>query len=137
MPDMALNFFIFGEPEAQPRPRWGMGRFYSPKTAFWKSAFMAAKANRSRPAFDHEPIALSITLFFTRPKSTPKWVAWKISKPDADNVAKAVMDAMTAAGWWNDDAIVAHLIVYKVYADAPQDPGARVIVTPIGGNREK
>ena len=37
-------------------------------------------------------------------------------KPDADNVAKAVMDGLTAAGVWPDDAVVWSLEIRKVWA---------------------
>jgi hypothetical protein len=45
-------------------------------------------------------------------------------KPDADNLAKAVLDALTTLGIWHDDAQVCQLDTLKIYADSPQDEGA-------------
>jgi Holliday junction resolvase RusA-like endonuclease len=38
-----------------------------------------------------------------------------VGKPDADNVAKLVMDALTKAGVWVDDTRVAELVVRRRY----------------------
>jgi len=38
---------------------------------------------------------------------------WKTTRPDLDNLAKLALDAMTAAGYWDDDAQVAHLETAK------------------------
>jgi Holliday junction resolvase RusA-like endonuclease len=127
---MPIELRVFGEPEAQPRPRWGMGHFYSPKTAFWKAVFMAAKAHKPKPRFEDTPLEMDVVLFFSRPKSKPAWAHWKTTKPDVDNVAKAVMDAMTSAGWWDDDAIIVKLNVQKIYASDKVKPGAIVTIEP-------
>ena len=42
-------------------------------------------------------------------------------KPDADNVAKLVMDACTLAGVWRDDTCVATLVVERWYAHLDED----------------
>lgn len=39
-------------------------------------------------------------------------------RPDIDNLSKAVLDAMTGAGVWNDDAQVVRLVAEKRYGDA-------------------
>jgi Holliday junction resolvase RusA-like endonuclease len=49
------------------------------------------------------------------------------AKPDADNVAKLVMDALTKAAIWTDDTRVADLVVRRRYL--PLDSQA----LPIGG----
>lgn len=50
------------------------------------------------------------------------------SKPDVDNVTKAVFDGMNGVVW-RDDVLVATAFVRKRYADIP---GVRVIVYPGG-----
>lgn len=43
----------------------------------------------------------------------------KATKPDTDNLQKALKDCMTKAGFWKDDAQVTSEIVEKFYANIP------------------
>jgi Holliday junction resolvase RusA-like endonuclease len=47
-------------------------------------------------------------------------------KPDADNLLKAVMDALTDAGIWQDDALVFRTEAAKWYAS--DETGARIVI---------
>ncbi len=53
------------------------------------------------------------------------------AKPDADKLARAILDALTDAAVLRDDSRVARLVVEKRYADGPT--GARITVTPLAG----
>lgn len=44
---------------------------------------------------------------------------YKATRPDTDNLQKALKDIMTKLGFWNDDAQVASEIVEKFWADTP------------------
>ena len=44
---------------------------------------------------------------------------YKTTKPDIDNAGKALLDAMTALGFWRDDAQVASYIAEKFWAATP------------------
>lgn len=44
---------------------------------------------------------------------------WKTTKPDTDNMQKALLDSMTKLGFWKDDAQVASQIVEKFWSDVP------------------
>lgn len=44
---------------------------------------------------------------------------WKTTKPDTDNLQKALLDCMTRLGFWKDDAQVASQIVEKFWSDVP------------------
>ena len=44
---------------------------------------------------------------------------WKVTKPDTDNLQKAIKDGMTALGYWKDDALVCSEIVEKFWAAKP------------------
>lgn len=62
------------------------------------------------------PLAVLIEFRFERPKSRQRKgldLTFKTCKPDLDNAAKAVLDAIGEAGWWVDDAQVAVLILVK------------------------
>lgn len=63
------------------------------------------------------PVELRLRFKFPFPKSTPKKLLvegqWMITKPDWDNLAKAVQDAMTSAHLFHDDNQVCRAIVEK------------------------
>lgn len=102
-----------------PRPRIAVrGRFpvaYYPKPyQTWKEA--AAKAIRAAFKGAHlydVPVHVTLTCNVKRPKSTKLTVP----KPDVDNYAKSILDAMTAAEVWADDTIVSTLTVRKRWAE--------------------
>ena len=87
------------------------------------------------------PVAVDLTFRFPRPKShylpanarraepelRPSAPAWPAGKPDADKVARAVLDAITAI-CFVDDAQVVYLVSRKRYAD-DEPPGVTVTVT--------
>lgn len=45
--------------------------------------------------------------------------SWKITKPDGDNLQKALLDAMTKLKFWKDDAQVCSQVSEKFYSDVP------------------
>lgn len=69
------------------------------------------------------PLHLALNFHMLRPKShfkkdgmrKPIVPAYCQSKPDADNLAKAVMDAITNTGLWRDDSQVIYLSITKRY----------------------
>lgn len=68
------------------------------------------------PAFTrHVPIALRIGCGFIKPKSAKRRTQ-HVVKPDADKLARAIMDALTGV-LFHDDAQVVHFSISKVYAD--------------------
>lgn len=137
-----ISFWVSGEPKGQPRPRafarkfgdkW-QARVYDAKTAEgWKSQIAIAwRENQPVGFVKYEgPVCLTINFNLPRPKShflksglrtdAPTFCC---KKPDVDNFAKAVMDAMTQLGIWNDDCQVCTLRVSKVFASGA--PGARI-----------
>lgn len=55
---------------------------------------------------------------------------WKITKPDIDNLQKALLDCMTKLKFWKDDAQICSLIAEKFWSDVP---GIFVFVTRLEG----
>lgn len=140
--DATLSFTVDGPPVPQPRPRvstWGgRGRAYTPKEhpvhayrqAIAIRATLAAKAARWGVALG--PVELEVACSFARPAShrtasgglSKAAKAWP-PKCDVDNLAKAVLDAITDSGAvWLDDEQVVRLVVSKAYS-----PRAGVAVT--------
>lgn len=135
-----IEFFAFGVPKGQPRPkatiRGKHAGVYDPGTSNdWKDSvrFAAKEAWKSRIPF-RGPVCLWISCYMPRPKNhikkngtvkdwAPKWVE---TKPDNDNIEKAVMDALTSIGIWKDDAQVARNITEKVYAAPGMSPHAMI-----------
>ena len=122
---------VYGEPKAQPRPRatarGGFARVYNPSTADeWKQAIVdAAEPGHGGPFLG--AVAVEIRFDMPRPKSMrgteqkPHTV-----KPDIDNLVKAVMDALTEANWWIDDAQVWSLSTSKQYAAKGEPSGVYI-----------
>ena len=129
-----VRFFIAGEPKGQPRVkafvRGKHAGVFDPGTADgWKLLVRSEASRAGGPNFTG-PVALSLVFWFQRPaahhKSSdrarelkPNMPCNHVSKPDADNLAKAVMDALTNLGtYWRDDSQVARLTIDKRYVDA-------------------
>jgi len=136
-----IQFIAFGDPKGQPRPRafsrGGITRMYDPGTAEGWKGQIAAAAMPHKPAAQLEgPLHVTLLFRFARPKShwskkglKPTAPEYHTSKPDADNLAKAVLDCITQLGFWRDDAQVAALDVRKKYANA--EPFCEITITPI------
>ncbi len=124
----AYNLFVNGIPKAQPRPRMTFsGHVYNPISANdWKNQIKAAFLPFKRPPIT-APIRLQVSFFMPRPKRLKgDDPIPHIAKPDTDNLLKAVMDAMTDARVWKDDAQVYAIKSGKWYAEG--EPGAWIIV---------
>lgn len=140
------DFRVDGIPKGQPRARafsrGGKAGVFDPGTAdAWKHAVaMAGRALRpSSPIASGVGVTVQVDCFLPRPKRLMRAkdtsdVIPHVGKPDADNLAKAVLDALTADGWWADDAQVFALIVRKWYHRKDGRPGATITIqdsTPI------
>lgn len=131
-----LSFFVAGLPKAQPRAkacrRGNFSGVYDPGTADdWKTivrneARIAGIRNGAGDIVPWTgPLCVNETFYFPRPKAhyrsngelrdtAPRW---HTTKPDRDNLDKAVCDALTNLGIWLDDKQVCDGRVQKRYAD--------------------
>lgn len=131
-----LTFFVPGDPVGKARPRvsvrFGHAHAYTPaKTAAYeKTVATYAKAAMIAQQFEKveklAAVMLQIRAAFSVPQS---WTKKKraaalsgayphITKPDADNLAKAILDALNGV-IYADDSQVTVCHVEKVYEDAP------------------
>ena len=122
------HLFVDGIPKAQPRPRMtARGHVYNPDSAdAWKEEIKAAFLPFRRPPITG-PVHLQVSFFMPCPKGKGYMVgAPHVKKPDTDNLLKAVMDSMTQASVWIDDAQVFKTTAGKWYAT--NRTGALIIV---------
>ena len=119
-----ISFTVPGEPVPQPRPRvstqGGFARAYVPAKhpvhAYRQAVALAAKL--AGLGTITEPIQVCVVSVFERPKShvtgrgVVKATAPRVPRPDVDNIAKAVLDAL---GDFFDDTLVESLQVSKSY----------------------
>ena len=97
-----------------------VGKMKTSKVKNWEGQFRAEllKQKPKFPILSHTPVRLIFALFYVPPKSRPcKEIEWKVTKPDADNVVKVMMDSLVAEGYIQADQQVADLRVMKMEWD--------------------
>lgn len=77
------------------------------------------------------PVAVEVLFRLPRPKSARVGWRWQWRRPDADKLARSVLDSLTVAGVVADDAQVARLVVEKVLAGPGEVLGCDVTVTAL------
>ena len=146
-----LAFTVTGDPKGQPRPRAfarkmgaiHVARFYDSDVADeWKRAVQIVVLDA---AIVHKwpltlgPVAISMAFSLPRPKShfgakglKPSAPVHHSGKPDADNLAKLVMDQITKSERvWRDDSQVVSLRVEKLWASG-NESGCSVLIALAG-----
>lgn len=141
-----LKVTIPGQPVGKGRPRLttrgGFARAFTPaKTRAWET--MAAALIRAAPAPwnlpTDKPVRVLVEAVGQRPKTLlrkkdPEGRLWRPTKPDIDNVGKAVMDALVLAGFLKDDVQVVELTARSLYAAKGEEPHVEMTVWLIEGD---
>ena len=124
-----ITFRVDGIPAPKGSKRHvGNGRMIesSKKLPAWMRA-VKQEAAKNRPS---EPIdaPVSVYMHFHLPK--PKRPRYNVPavKPDADKLARAILDSLEAAGVLNNDSRVTQLKATKHYADNTTPPGADITI---------
>jgi len=134
-----MDFFVMGLPKPQARPRafkrGNHAAVYSPVTE-WRNDVKYAAAQQ-------EPmqgaVKVQIHYYFHRPKghygtgrnefkikeSSPRQM---ITRPDLDNLNKAVLDALQDGGILADDSAVVQLESMKRYVGRDNKQGATIVI---------
>ena len=127
-----FSFFFRCRPQPKARPRARRrGVFlsiYQEISDFEKGLAGHCRWTKSIPKGIECAVKVEFVFVFLCPSGVPKWKKWKATKPDCDNLVKAVLDAMTLLGFWVDDSQVCSLAVDKVYMDVA-GPGVSVRVS--------
>lgn len=139
-----IEFFVPGKPVGKGRPRAarrgaGVVMFTPEKTADYEALVAAAASNAMRaeagPLFTG-PLEAVLEMRIPIPVSWSKahkaaalaGAELPTSKPDIDNVAKAILDACNGVVF-RDDAQVVMLAATKAFSD---EPGVRVVIRECG-----
>lgn len=124
---MTCDFEIEGKPTGKGRPRFKrMGNFvqtYTPEATKEYEKLVGMRFQNSGGAITDKPVRVEIVAFFAPPKSTKKrdrieMLANRIlpeKKPDVDNIAKIILDALNGIAY-KDDSQVVDLSVKKCFA---------------------
>ena len=142
----AAYFVIDGKPQGKARAR----TFYNPKlgrvqsmtpenTVLYenlvKQSFVQ-QAGKDARWFNKEPLAVYITAFYPIPASTTtkdrqlicSGKLFPTKKPDADNVAKVICDALNGVAYGDDTQII-KLSILKAYTE--EQPRVQVCIEEI------
>lgn len=133
-----IDFFVVGIPKATPRmkafSRGNRAGVYDPGSANDWKALVVMQAKKYCPPHPFEGgIRCDLTFYLPRPKNfdAKKYTEGLIphtSKPDLDNLWKAVLDALTNAGMWRDDSQVYRGEVIKWYHGKGGVAGCRICI---------
>lgn len=139
---MQWHCTIPGEPIGKGRPRattiGGHARMYTPgKTQRWEAYAAATMAAQWSGETMREPLRCPVHVTIEAVFSRPKSKVWKskpmpryqhVIKPDSDNAAKALCDALEKAGVLHNDSQAWVLHVTKWVASGAEQPHVRVTV---------
>ncbi len=134
-------FTIKGEPKGKCRPRFTKsGHVYTPKETIQYENLVGLSYRNSAKGYKFtSPVRVTVKAYHKPPKGKPKKVVEDMlnghilptKKPDADNVAKIILDGLNKVAW-DDDTQVVEMMVVKRYAE---EPLVAVIVEEIEANR--
>lgn len=140
----AAYFVIDGKPQGKARAR----TFYNPKlgrvqsmtpenTVLYENQIKHCYVQQAGARwFNKEPLAMYITAYYPIPKSTTKkdrqlicsGKLYPTKKPDADNVAKVICDALNGVAYGDDTQII-KLSILKAYTE--EQPRVQVFIEEI------
>lgn len=135
---MKVRFTAWVEPEGKGRPRarvtnGGHAQIYTPtKTRQYEAKIAQIASEYLPPGRLEGPLRVDILAVIARPgrlcrKKDPDGLLWCPKRPDADNIRKAVLDAL--APYWKDDAQVVAGETVKAYCEHDGRPRIEVAIT--------
>lgn len=140
-PRLILDAVIMGDPRGYQRPgvrvmvpkagRPFASLYEQEETRNWRSiASDVLQRAAAGVRVEKEAVMVHVFAVGRRPRDLPKKRGrgrfWRTTKPDADNVAKAVCDAIVQAGVLRDDTLVGRLVVDSLVAADGEAPHVRV-----------
>ncbi len=130
-----IQFTVYGTPVGKGRPKFstfnGQATAYTPaKTVNYENLVRLSVQQQQRglKPFDKDvPLQADIIAYFPIPKSTSKkkreamlnGEIYHTKKPDADNIAKCILDALNDIAYYDDSQVV-YIRCKKNYSDEPR-----------------
>lgn len=124
---MTCDFVVEGKPTGKGRPRFRrMGNFvqtYTPEKTSEYEKLVRIRFQNAGGIITEKPVRVEIAAFFAPPKSARKKDKIEMltnrilpeKKPDVDNIAKIILDALNGIAY-KDDSQVVDLSVKKCFA---------------------
>lgn len=130
---MIAHFIVSGIPKAKGRPKFSrVGNYvktYTPKDTIVYENLVRLEYERQCEEiyFDDLPIRATIKAYFPIPKGVSKrkhlemenGLILHTKKPDCDNLAKSILDALNGIAFC-DDSQICKLTVHKLYSSEPR-----------------
>lgn len=126
---MEVKFTILGEPMGKERPKFrrvgNYVRTYTPAKTVKYEAHVVNSYSADR--YLQGPVRAEIIAFYKIPESASKkskqamldGTEWCLKKPDCDNIAKCILDALNNVAY-DDDKQVVELYVEKHWSNDPR-----------------
>lgn len=129
-----IRFTVLGNPFGKQRPKFARhGKFvqtYTPKETLQHEKIIAQiyeDVAKGKKFEKKAPLDIQITAYYPIPKSASKKKRKEmlehrirpVVKPDLDNVAKLIYDALNGVAWHDDNAIV-DTQIRKFYSENPR-----------------
>ncbi len=134
-----MKLVIPGEPVAKARPRFNTktGVAYTPKKTKSFETLVKEIAYEHFDAPLEGPIRVDIVFCFQRPKSKmwkkkPMPREWKATRPDWDNLGKAVCDALNGIAY-RDDGQLVDVRIRKYICSGDEKPHTEIIIEEVEG----
>lgn len=135
-----LNIFVEGHPAPQGSKKMvGRSKTGVPvlvemckRHKSWRKTVSDAVKLSFPPILDGQTGEMHVGLCFVMPR--PKSMSAKrptpphTKRPDQDKLFRSIMDGITDAGLWRDDAQVTKSAVIKRYAEAGEKSGVKIVV---------
>lgn len=120
-----IRFTVYGQPVAKARARTfataaGKVGSYTPRaTREWERWIREEAGKHRPPQLLDGPLVLEATFYVLKPKSSPRRRQYPDTKPDVENLGKAVCDALQGLIYVDDSRIVEE-ILRKRFGDPPR-----------------
>lgn len=124
---MIVQFIVEGEPQGKGRHRTtNTGHTYTPKeTVLYENWIKTCYLNRVGNITLTGELRATIEAYYTIPKSKSlkakkamlEGLIRPVKKPDADNIAKAVLDSLNGIAY-KDDAQIVDITIRKYYSES-------------------
>ena len=134
LPKGYVSFDVLGEPSGKGRPKFttiqGHARAITPKATVTYENLIRVEYRRQcgTKRFDDDAmIGMKVTAYYSIPKSVSKkkrdeminGIIRPTKKPDYDNIAKVVSDALNEVAY-RDDKNIVDCVVQKFYSEKPR-----------------